>query len=861
MTLPLAMACVAVMLLAVQISAQPPAAAPPLGQGGQELTLSEVGHLGGPVASVQLSGTLALVASGPELAALDLIDPAEPVRVSSLLFSEQIHDVFLDGELAFTTAGYGNVAIVETDEIGGLSLRGVFNPPGFGQAISAAQGIAYIATFDEGLVVVDVSEPAAPAVLSVLPLPDSANAVVLAGSTAFVATDSAGLQVVDVSDPAQPAVIGAFDTPGAAAGMTLAGGLLYLADGVSGLRILDVTQPAQPAAVGAVDTTGLARDVALSGNYAFVADGEAGLTVVDVTSPTLPIQVAALDTAGQANAVALSGPLAAVADLADGLALVDVSVPEMPDTLASWVGPVAVSGGIDRLGDYYFVGDGNQVSVVWLEAPDKAEPAGRVVLPGVAEELVVASGMAYAAAGEAGLQILDISLPQSPFIAGKLETGGFALDLVVSGTLAFIANYSLGLQVVDVSQPAAPALLSTLPLPDNAFGIAAGSDPDHVYLAASGAGLRVVDVRNPAAPIVAGVYQPAEAINAIAARGRVVFLAANGDLKIVSAASPAMPVELASLPAPGHIEALAAGHNVLYWAEASGRMAVIDVERPAEPRLLAELFGRGGVTDLFYDRGYLFAGREGRGLYIVGGNLGLIGQVRDYRDTPYPFVSVSTHFGRRDETNFGGVYLLYSLLPGLYPITPTLGGHAFVPAVLQADPAARPAGHDFRIVMAPTITEIEPDQPLELILADTQALTTSLHFPAGAVTQTTALTVSPTLVGGAAAGQTTGHALEIVLAGPDGQPGSLAAAFRLTVQYSDDDAPLVAGEQALIIGRWQAAGWSDAAASCEPPSLYMRDTEANLIQLDVCQPGLLALLGPAERLFVPMVSQGLPLPQ
>ncbi len=61
-------------------------------------------------------------------------------------------------------------------------------------------------------------------------------AVVLALNLVVKLADTrAGLQVIDVSDPANPAILGFVDTPGGAAGVAVSGTVAYVADTSSGL--------------------------------------------------------------------------------------------------------------------------------------------------------------------------------------------------------------------------------------------------------------------------------------------------------------------------------------------------------------------------------------------------------------------------------------------------------------------------------------------------------------------------------------------------------------------------------------------------------------------------------------------------
>ena len=52
-----------------------------------------------------------------------------------------------------------------------------------------------------------------------------------------------GVLVIDVSDPAHPVRVGGYDTPGYAVGVTLAGNLAYVADWHGGMLVLESSSP------------------------------------------------------------------------------------------------------------------------------------------------------------------------------------------------------------------------------------------------------------------------------------------------------------------------------------------------------------------------------------------------------------------------------------------------------------------------------------------------------------------------------------------------------------------------------------------------------------------------------------------
>ncbi len=73
--------------------------------------------------------------------------------------------------------------------------------------------------------------------------PGHALDVAVAGSYAYIADGYSGLQVIDISNPAVPAIVGSVDTPDSAVGAAVAGAYAYVADGYSGLQVIDISNP------------------------------------------------------------------------------------------------------------------------------------------------------------------------------------------------------------------------------------------------------------------------------------------------------------------------------------------------------------------------------------------------------------------------------------------------------------------------------------------------------------------------------------------------------------------------------------------------------------------------------------------
>ncbi len=315
--------------------------------------------------------------------------------------------------------------------------------------------------------------PSAQAAMSELGRYDSAGSATAsvlssAGTTAYVADGSSNLALVNVTNPAAPALLGALDTAGTASGAALSpdGTKLYLANGSDGLRIISVVVPALPVSLGAYATTGAALGVAISadGTKAYVAASGQGLVIVNITNPALPMLLGVYNSAGSARGVTLSadGTRAYLADSGSGLAIVNVTNSAAPALLGTYAtGGTAYETALSADGETAFVAAGAQ-GLFALNVANATTPVllSQHVPPSADyQSVTLASGgaVAFVAHGVAGVAALDVSDPSR---MSEIEVfdpasvgGASASDVVLNaaGTRAYAAFAGAGLDVIDVS--------------------------------------------------------------------------------------------------------------------------------------------------------------------------------------------------------------------------------------------------------------------------------------------------------------------------------------------------------------------------------------------------------------------------
>jgi len=263
---------------------------------------------------------------------------------------------------------------------------------------------------------------------------------------------------------------------------------LFAAEGPAGVRVFD-RRPGQGTTATLISGI-FAIDVSRAARYLFVVDRGVGVKIYDNDDPLVATQVSNLVIPTAERAVPFGIHLFVAAGAA-GLYIVDISDHANPVVIANLAGMNAADvelyshfqQGSDFAVRAYVADPSFGVHVVdLLPDYDAAQVVGGLALPGAAgldaySRYVNASGAEpsrehdylYVAAGAAGLQVYDMTLPDAIVAVGPpVALGGAAADVVVASQLAppgvddyaYVANTTTGLQVVDVTDPKNPTVVS-----------------------------------------------------------------------------------------------------------------------------------------------------------------------------------------------------------------------------------------------------------------------------------------------------------------------------------------------------------------------------------------------------------------
>ncbi len=486
---------------------------------------------------VAMTDQYAYVAKGRGFDVVDIHDPARPSVVPAVTAGASA--LVVEGGRLYVGETLPRLSIFDLSDPSSPVFLGRVDLPDAPKNLAVGGDHLYASyRFSEDVTVVDVSNPAAPSVVTTYTASGEVGDMALSGGFLWLGTahggPPVGLEVVDVSDPAAPVQEGTLETDGGGRGIALDGDTVYLGDRETMFDVIDGTHPDAPALRWKGDRDGDITDVAVAGDVAYVALDPDGLVTVDVSDPTAPVALGSVNTSGTARAVAVEGTVACVADGGDGLAIVDVSTPSAPNVLRhvgltdAW--DVAVAGGLA------FVADASSgLRIVDVDPPGSASVVSTLSTTGFARGVAYANGLVYLASSSGGLRIVDVSDPTSPSEIGSAATAGSAHAVTVDGGWAYVCEGVNGLEVFDVSDPSAPVPVASYSHGAGFIAVDSVLSGTLLYVATWNKAIYRFDVSDPRNPLRIGTQRTTDFHNgALAFGGEYLYTASESVMEVFS---------------------------------------------------------------------------------------------------------------------------------------------------------------------------------------------------------------------------------------------------------------------------------------------------------------------------------------
>lgn len=471
----------------------------------------------------------------------------------------------------------------------------------------------YVACNQDGLWIFDITDPTNPGVAtSQLEASAIANhenyGVTVDGNRAYLAIREAGVKTIDISDPYAASTIYTYTHGGIdAIGIEVAGDNLCVTDIFNNtFFVLDASDPSNLVQLGSVLTRHEPRYIDVEGDFAYTADRDSGLTAIDISDPVNPMVVSGLTVPGFTYRLAADGDYLYTASRLGGVSIVDITDPlnmRLLETLPTTQEAFAVDvDGIDA-----YIGMGDSVQIVRV-AEHSLHLAGIGAAGVVGSKAVQVSGNHAFVAGNGGLDVVDITDPNTPVAVGSYGSVA-AGDVYVSGDYAYVAAGSNDLHVVDISNPATPTMVGSVALLGNALKVHVSGN--YAYVATDNNlnnSLVSVDISDPTSPFQADAEFVVTYPLDVYVSGDYAYCPYYvGGLMVIDVSDPtAMTTNAGNLGGQWGVAIQVSG-NYAYVVHDVDGLRVIDVTDPTMPTLAGTLALGSSASNVFVvgDRAYV----------------------------------------------------------------------------------------------------------------------------------------------------------------------------------------------------------------------------------------------------------------
>jgi hypothetical protein len=239
---------------------------------------------------------------------------------------------------------------------------------------------------------------------------------------------------------------------------------------------------------------------------------------------------------------------------------------------------------------------------------------GEIPTPGTAENISVQNGYAYVAAGEAGMQIIDVRQPKNPLFLTSYRDGlTYVHKIQVIGDYAYLADLSEGLQILDISDLGNPHLVGNYKPKGKTFALHVSGQ--YAYTTDNEQGFQILDISDRKSPKLVGSADIA-GYDIVTSDGYAYL--AYGNLAILDIRNPIAPQIIAEdIQTPGQVVSVQWQNDYIYAADLEGGLAILDVSDVRNPRVIGRQNTAGQAFDVAIQGDYAYIADGYGGLQTI----------------------------------------------------------------------------------------------------------------------------------------------------------------------------------------------------------------------------------------------------
>ena len=390
---------------------------------------------------------------------VNVANPASPVNVKEVPAGDRVAKIVFDGNYAYAAIGDLGMSIFNVTNP--ASPVFVSTTPTAGRSRSVYYGAVTISgtptghifvansTSANGVSGINVSNPASPTTAAFLPAATtpsgSAYTPFYANGKVYIAYGTAGLRIVDVSNPAAPTLISTTPLGGDSRSLVVSGNYAYIAGRDSGVFIVDVTNASSPQKVKSIKTP-RSRGITVSGKTLFVAVSDSGVAIIDITNPGTASLVKYTGNSVYGENLAINGNIGGITDYSK-ITFYDMTTPTAPVKKGATGSFKTGNEGFAISGNYAYVPDGDSLKIFNITDLNAPVLVSKIKTGGYGFTASVSGNYCYVASEGTGIRAINISNPSSPVEDGYYDGAPQPRGVVANGKYIYVAEKGDGLAI------------------------------------------------------------------------------------------------------------------------------------------------------------------------------------------------------------------------------------------------------------------------------------------------------------------------------------------------------------------------------------------------------------------------------
>jgi hypothetical protein len=602
---------------------------------GAPLVCGESGF--GSARDVVLRDSIAFVVDDVGLKVIDTSVLEEPTIIASINTPGQATGLAISGDWAYIADNEQGLQVVSIEDFNNLEIVATVDPVWtWAYDVFVSGAYAYVAgstPVSSGLLVVDVSTPSLPELVTIVPTNGAAWSISGSGDTLFLtqywSSSNEHFLSIDISTPTSPIVMDSISLPAPGNCVAINDSLAAVSWGErdfspGGMSLVDISDPSNLAVIGELpDLSYPVLGLIFQENEVLVGAGF-DVLVVDIAVPdAMSIVEIVASTNGYKWAIEIVETAAYICGT-QSLDVVDVGEPGMSEIVASILKGPGVRAVVSQ-GRYVYA---SSIGLNWPSTLRVYHLADPPVLNLVAEvEMYVGAMCMYESyiivASGSSLLVVDVVNPSIPTVVGQADgIIGSTRDMVCVEGEAVLVTHS-HFMVVDVSNPLLPIIRGGIELPGYPYASGVDVSGGHAFVVtyeSSDPRIFTIDISDPEDPVIVAESELTVRSWDIAISGQHAYLAGeHGTITVLDISNPLLPeqVGMESFNNSLSAQSIQISEDHAYMANSDLGLVVIDIEDPTSPTKIGSADTPHSALDVAIGENFICLADNSSGLQIA----------------------------------------------------------------------------------------------------------------------------------------------------------------------------------------------------------------------------------------------------